>query len=129
MRYVAVLLGGAVGALARWGVDITASAPTSAFPWATFLANITGAFGLGIVGVLLTERLRTGTFLRPLLAIGFMGAYTTMSIMAVEGVRLIEAGHATTALVYWISTLIAGVAAGLVGMRIGRMRVGLGRVT
>jgi fluoride exporter len=129
MRYVAVLLGGAVGALARWGVGITVSVPTSAFPWATFLANITGAFGLGFVGVLLTERLRTSTFLRPLLAIGFLGAYTTMSIMAVEGVQLIDAGHTTTALVYWISTLIAGVAAGLVGMRTGRMRVGLGRVT
>jgi fluoride exporter len=129
MRYVAVALGGALGALARWGVGITVSVPTATFPWATFLANITGAFGLGIVGVLLTERLRTGTLLRALLAIGFLGAYTTMSIMAVEGVRLIDAGHAATALIYWISTLIAGMTAGLVGMRIGRRRVGLGRVT
>lgn len=122
MRHAAVFVGGAVGALARWGVSLAIPASPEAFPLATFLVNVTGAFGLGMVAVLLTERLPPARLMRPMIGIGFFGAYTTFSIMAVEGVRLLEAGRVTTALTYWIATLLAGQAAGIYGMWLARLR-------
>jgi CrcB protein len=89
MRLVAVMTGGALGTLARWAVELTIPS-VGGFPLATLLINVTGAFGLGLVGVVLLERLAPTRSLRPLLGIGFLGAYTTFSTMAMEGVRLLD---------------------------------------
>src|SRR5438067_7678236 len=80
-------LGGFLGANARywvggwiqdrWGAD---------FPWSTFVINITGSFILGLFVTLTTERfaLRNAPALRLLVAIGFVGAYTTFSTFEFE---------------------------------------------
>jgi CrcB protein len=93
------------------------------FPLATFLVNVTGAFGLGLVAVLLLERLAPTRYLRPLLGIGFFGApYTTFSTMAMEGVRLLDQGRPALAVGYWLATLLVGQMAGVYGMWLGRLR-------
>ena len=120
VRAVAVVVGGAVGALARWGIGLAFAGTEASFPWATFLVNITGAFGLAATAVLLSERLRPTRYVRSLLGIGSSALYTTFSTMAVEGVKLIDTGHVRTALVYWLATLVAGQAAGVYGTRAGR---------
>jgi fluoride exporter len=122
VRHVAVFVGGAVGSLARWGLGFLFEAPAGAFPYATFVANITGAFGLAVLGVWLTERLPPTVYLRPLVGIGFFGAYTTFSIMAFEGVALLEDGYHAMAFTYWALTLLVGVTAGVAGMWVGRVR-------
>jgi CrcB protein len=121
LRSLSVFVGGAVGALARWGVSLALASSSTAFPVATLVVNATGAFGLGFVAVLLSERLPPTRYLRPLIGIGFFGAYTTFSTMAVEGVRLIDAGRIGTALIYWVITLIAGQMSGVYGMWLGRL--------
>src|ERR1041384_8357800 len=93
MRLACVFVGGAVGTLCRYGIDLSL-AKGSAFPLATFGVDTSGSFGLGLVSVLLNERLPPTRFARPLVSIGFFGAYTTFSTMAVEGVKLIDAGRA-----------------------------------
>jgi fluoride exporter len=119
-RSVAVLFGGAVGALARWGVGLALATTAGGFPLATLIVNTTGAFGLGLASVLINERLPPMRFARALIAIGFFGAYTTFSTMAVEGVRLVTAGRAAVAIGYWLATLVAGQMAGVYGMWLGR---------
>jgi fluoride exporter len=121
MRSLAVIVGGGLGALARYGLVIALARWSARFPTATLVVNCTGAFGLGLAGVLLTERMRPRRHLRALIGIGFFGAYTTFSTMAVEGVRLLDAGHVTTALVYWVLTLLLGQVAGMSGMFVGRI--------
>jgi fluoride exporter len=116
LRALAVVLGGAVGALARWRVSLALPNDPASFPWGTLVVNISGAFGLGFAAVILNERMRPSRYLRPLIAIGFFGAYTTFSTMAVEGVRAIDAGATGTALTYWVLTLLAGQGAGVYGM-------------
>jgi CrcB protein len=123
MRAIAVFVGGAAGALARWGVGLALAHQSTTFPLATLLINVSGAFGLGLVGVLLTERLPPRRYARPLIAIGFFGAYTTFSTMAVEGVRLIVAAKLNVAIAYWVATLIFGQMAGVYGMWLGRVRL------
>ena len=51
-----------------------------AFPWGTFVVNISGALVLGFLFTLLTERLTIALWLRSALLIGFLGAYTTFSM-------------------------------------------------
>jgi CrcB protein len=121
MRLVAVMVGGAAGAVARWAVELAVPS-VGGFPLATFLINVTGAFGLGLLGVLLLERLLPTRYLRPLLGIGFFGAYTTFSTMAMEGV-LLDDGRAGLAVGYWVATLLVGQMAGVWGMWLGRLRL------
>jgi CrcB protein len=110
------VLGGAVGAVARWRISLALPNDPASFPWGTLIVNTTGAFGLGFAAVILNERMRPSRYLRPLIAIGFFGAYTTFSTMAVEGIRAIDDGAPRTAIVYWVVTLLAGQAAGVYGM-------------
>ncbi len=122
MRLLAVMLGGVAGALTRWAIEL-AVLPVGGFPLATLLINVTGAFGLGLVGVLLLERLAPTRYLRPLLMIGFLGAYTTFSTMAMEGVRLLDDDRTGLAMGYWVTTLLVGQLAGVWGMWLGRLRL------
>ena len=121
LRWAGVARGGALGALARFGVG-TALPGGSGFPWGTLVANVTGAFGLGVLGVLLTERLKARPHWRTFLGIGFLGAYTTFSTMAVEGVMLLSEGRIPLAVAYWATTLVLGQMAGVYGMWLGRLR-------
>jgi CrcB protein len=122
MRLAAVMAGGAVGAVARWAVEL-AIPSVGGFPLATLLINVTGAFAMGLVGVLLLERLPPTRYLRPLLGIGLLGAYTTFSTMAMEGVHLLDQGRLGLAVGYWVATLLVGQMAGVYGMWLGRLRL------
>lgn len=127
MRSAAVFAGGAAGALARWAVELALPPKPGGFPLATLAVNVSGAFGLGLAAVLLNERLAPRPAVRALINIGFFGAYTTFSTMAVQGVRLAETGHLATALVYWVATLVLGQMAGVYGMWVGRIELSVRR--
>jgi CrcB protein len=116
LRSTAVLTGGTIGALARWWVSAWLPPTPPAFPWATLTVNVVGAFGLGLLGVILMEQVLRGSLLRSFLAIGVLGSFTTFSTMAVEGVVLFEAGRPEIALGYWMATLVLGMMAAVMGM-------------
>lgn len=117
------MAGGALGALARWGVDeLFDAADGQGFPMATLAVNVTGAFLLGALGILLVERAAGAGNLRTFLLIGVLGSYTTFSAMALEGVLLIDSGDGMTAMAYWVATLILGLTAGMVGVWLARAR-------
>src|SRR5207237_8497692 len=74
---IGIAAAGALGALARYGVEgfVSRRAP-SAFPWGTFVVNVTGAFLLGFLFTVLSEHLTVAPWLRSTATIGFLGAYT-----------------------------------------------------
>lgn len=114
---LAVAAGGALGAPARIEIArLVTSGATAGFPWATFACNVTGSFVLGLVLVLLVERLRPSRFVRPFLAAGFCGAFTTFSAVAVDLDRRLQTGHVGVAVVYAAATLVAGIVAVAAGM-------------
>jgi CrcB protein len=112
----AIAFGGALGAPARYGVAQLMHAAPGTFPWPTFWTNITGSFALGFVLALLVERFPPTRYLRPFVATGFLGAYTTYSTFAVETDLLIKDGHATIGVVYTGVSLLAGLAAVWLGI-------------
>src|SRR4051794_19983254 len=73
----AIFAGGFIGAIARAELGELLSAGGPGWPWATFIANIVGAFLLGYFATRLQERLPLSRYRRPLLGTGLCGALTT----------------------------------------------------
>lgn len=116
----AVALGAALGGPARYGIAQLIHVSPDTFPWATFWTNVTGALALGVVLGLIVVHRPGGHRLRGFAATGFMGAYTTYSTFAVETDLLVKNGHASIALGYVVASLMAGVIAAMVGVRLAQ---------
>lgn len=125
---LAVAAGGAIGGALRWGVNHLLPQAGAGFPWATFAENVSGAFVLGFVVVLITGLLPGARRLRPFLATGVLGGYTTFSAYADEIRALLATGHGATGLVYLFSTLFVGLAASALGIFLGSFVVQSRRV-
>jgi CrcB protein len=118
---VAVALGGAVGSLARYGLDRFIERRSFAvFPWSTFTINATGCLLIGVVIAGLVDRHQTPAWLRLGLVMGVLGGYTTFSTFAQETLDLLEESRLGTASLYAFGSLSVGVLAVFVGMAIGR---------
>ena len=104
----AIFAGGFVGAVARAQVDDWLPHAPGAWPWATFLVNVAGAFMLGYFSTRLLERLPLSAYRRPALGTGLCGALTTFSTMQVEILRMLDDGNAGLALGYATASVAAG---------------------
>ena len=119
----AIAVGGALGTLARYGVDRAVVPAPLGFPWATWTVNVAGSFVLGAVVTLVVERWPRDRYLRPLVAVGFCGGFTTFSTLAVEIAQRVQHGRGLLAAVYLVVTLLAGLAAALAGITVARGRL------
>jgi CrcB protein len=121
---VSVLLigvGGFVGAIARYLIDARVSAWTGGtLPWGTFVINVSGSLLIGQLFALLVERAAFAAELRGPLMIGFLGAYTTFSTLALESWRMIEDGAWIAASANLIGSVVVGLIAVVVGISLGR---------
>ncbi|WP_162199837.1 fluoride efflux transporter CrcB [Pyrinomonas methylaliphatogenes] len=90
-KYLMVAIGGAFGAILRYYLSGSVLSRVAApFPTATFIINISGSFIIGFFLTLVTEHFIVNPHLRLLIAVGFVGAYTTFSTFEYETARLIE---------------------------------------
>ena len=120
MAYLLAALGGALGALARWAVMAAVPGSPGGWPWVTLLVNLTGCLLIGVLLTVLAARFPDSPGLRPFLAVGVLGGYTTYSTFAVEVVRLGDAGSWALAAGYVVVSVVGGagcVLAGLLGAR------------
>src|SRR4051794_15090889 len=115
----AVALGGALGAPVRYGISQAVHITPGTFPWGTFWINVSGSLALGFFLAFVLHRFPATRYLRPFVASGFLGSYTTYSTFAVETDLLIRNGRAGLAVAYVALSFAAGVAAGWGGGRLG----------
>lgn len=108
-RIIFVALGEAVGAVARYwlGTLIGSRFPVH-FPLGTFVINVTGSFIIGFFLTLAGGRVAIHPNWRLLIAVGFVGAYTTFSTFEYETLKLIEDGHALSAAFNIVLSLAVG---------------------
>ena len=119
-----IAAGGMLGASARYGIAQLMPTAPGAFPWATFWTNMSGSFLLGLLLTVLLGRFPSSRLVRPFLATGILGAFTTMSTYEVETALLIKDGHAFTGIVYGVGSLIVGLVLAYGGITAGRTAIG-----
>ena len=112
MHWLAVATGGAFGALARYGISILmAGANANKFPLATMSVNVLGSFAIGVLFVLVVEKSLLPDSVRPVLMIGFLGAFTTFSTFSLDALSLWQNGDLFLALLYALGTVVLCLAA------------------
>jgi fluoride exporter len=115
-------LGGFLGADSRyllglWIVDRVGTA----FPWHTWLINVSGSLAIGLVLTLLTERVLSDPVWRLFLVVGFLGGYTTFSSYTMEVITLLSEGEWVAALGYVVGSNAIGLLATSSGILLARV--------
>lgn len=109
---IAVFLGGGLGSLGRWALTFVPwkTVGEAGFPLATLVANVAGAF---LIGVVVAAAAPAGLSPRAalLLKTGVCGGFTTFSTFALETGDLIERGAYGVAAAYLVLSFVLGVAA------------------
>lgn len=120
--YLLIALGGACGALSRYGIGRAVNIYLAQIHWplGTFAVNIAGSFTIGAIYVLITEKSSLDADWRYVLMVGFLGAFTTFSTFSLESVAMLEAGKIAMAMLYMVATLASCVIGCWLGMSLVR---------
>ncbi len=117
-----VALGGALGALSRYGVECALDGllhSGAGFPWATFGINLAGSFLLGWI-LSRAETDESGDlWLRNFVGVGFCGAFTTFSAVNLEMVELAQSGSLALAAGYFMASIVCGIGMAWFGAGLG----------
>ncbi len=91
--YLAIAIGGALGAVCRYWVSTSTYAWLGAgFPYGTLMVNVSGSFAMGFMVIMLSDRLAIPEELKLALLVGFLGSYTTFSAFALDSLNSLQNG-------------------------------------
>ena len=121
MQALAIAAGGAVGALLRfWFSGWVYSVLGRGFPYGTLAVNVLGSLLMGLLFVLLIERLSMAAEWRAVLLVGLLGAFTTFSTFSMETLSLFEEGAHLKAMLNIVLSVILCLGAAWLGVILGR---------
>jgi len=121
MQALAIAAGGAVGALLRfWMSNGIYSLVGRTFPYGTLAVNVLGSLLMGLLYVLLVDKLVLGAHWRAALLVGLLGAFTTFSTFSIETLNLIEEGELVRALLNVLLSVVLCLGAAWFGILVGR---------
>ena len=116
-----IAFGAALGANLRYAVNhLAAKFFSASVPYGTLIVNVTGSFILGFFLAWTSERVLADPRWRPLVAVGFCGAYTTYSSYSFETVTLVEQGHYSLAAANFFANNILTLLAVVAGVTLAR---------
>ena len=119
MRLTLIAIFGAVGTLARYGLQgLVQIRIASTFPYGTLLINLTGCFLLGVIGQFTLNRMVLSPDWRVAIAVGFFGGYTTFSSFGWETAKMLEDGEWARATAYVAASVVAGLLLSVGGIRL-----------
>jgi len=108
-RYLVVLAGAGLGGLLRYTLGTWIMAKYGGrFPLGTFLINVSGAFLIGLLMTVLTERTHPHPNWRLFLVVGVLGGYTTFSSFEYETYQAVRDGARAMGLLYVTGSVLAG---------------------
>jgi CrcB protein len=99
MEWIAAGLGGALGSMARHGVNVlVARRYAHPMPYATLIVNLAGCAVIGVLaGLLASQRLSMGPALRVFVFVGIIGGFTTFSSFGLDTFTLARGGRTSAA--------------------------------
>lgn len=115
----AVAVGGLVGTGLRLGLDVLIPHSETAFPLSTLIANVVGAFALGVLVSTLWVRPGVPNWLKVGLGAGTLGSFTTFSALMASVLAEANNGLWMLAVFYLALSLILGFGAAALGFRVG----------
>ena len=122
-RFLIVAAGGALGAVARYGLG--RALPATAWPWPTLTANVVGGLLMGLLAGWLAFRAGAqAETIRLFAAVGVLGGFTTFSAFSLETVQMIERRQFAMAFGYVVASVALSVAALFLGLMVARRAFG-----
>lgn len=119
MRILLIAIFGAVGTLARYGLQgIVQVRAGGAFPYGTLLINLTGCFLLALIGQFTLNRMLISPVWRVAITVGFFGGYTTFSSFGWETAKMLEDGEWLRATTYVAASVFVGLFLSMAGIRL-----------
>lgn len=120
LRIIFLIVFGALGTLARYGLDGWIQYRVgSVFPAGTLAINVLGCLILGVIGQFGLNHITMSPDLRIGLTIGLMSGFTTFSTFGWDTVRMLEEGEWAKASIYVGASVVGGLIAMMLGMRVG----------
>ena len=121
LGWFAIAAGGALGATARFAMSHHVYQWFGRdFAWGTLSVNVLGSFVMGLVAVLLVDKLDASPEWRAFIMVGFLGAFTTFSTFSFETMQYIQVGEFNKALLNMALSLISCLVAVWAGLVLGR---------
>ena len=119
--YLLVFVGGGLGASLRHAVNmISARGLGTAFPWGTFIINISGSIVMGLIAGYRAFKGGASQPWRLFLMTGILGGYTTFSAFSLDAVLLYERGEIASALFYVLGSVVLSIAGLFAGLALVR---------
>jgi CrcB protein len=121
MKWIAIAVGGALGSMARHGLNQLVSArwPTASYPLGIALVNVSGCLVIGLLaGLLASDRIAMRLLWREFVFVGFLGGYTTFSTFGLDTFALIRSGATGPAVVNVATQVIGGLSAVWIGFAV-----------
>lgn len=121
MTWAAVAIGGAIGSVARHGVNhVVATWTGRPSLYATFAVNMIGCFLIGLLaGLIAGQRLELTPTARTFLFVGILGGFTTFSSFMLDNLTLVSGGQTAASLANALGQLMVGYLLAYVGYRLG----------
>ena len=107
IQWLTVFIGGGLGSMCRFAISKWIPIGSSAFPWATLLANILSCTVLGVVFYYFIQRGNFPENLKILILVGFCGGFSTFSTFSFETLQLIQKGQALLAVAYVVISVLS----------------------
>jgi CrcB protein len=121
MAYILVFFGGGLGATLRHVINmLCARTLGTAFPWGTFIINVTGSTVMGLIAGYLTFKGGASQHWRLFLMTGVLGGYTTFSAFSLDTALLYERGEMGLALAYVLGSVVISIAGLFAGLALVR---------
>lgn len=119
-----VAAGGAIGASLRYLVVVATTRGLPGFPWGTVIVNVAGSFAMGVLAVILLERMAHFERWAPFVLTGLLGGFTTFSAFSLDAVYLLERGRTGAAIGYIGASVVLSIGALVAGFWMTRRLLG-----
>ena len=121
-QLLAIAAGGAIGSVLRFLMSTGVYRLLGRdFPYGTMAVNVVGSFFIGLLFILLVERLSMSPELRAGILVGLIGAFTTFSTFSLETLALLEEGEVLKSLLNVLLSVFLCLGATWIGMIMGRL--------